>query len=1197
MSKNNHENIETFNLSKEELMNCFGSQIYSQSSKSNYDYQNENNSQEMNNEENRDINQQREIPQAYNGLDDSNSKYSKNSVNRDEILKNVCYGFIDLFFSQKNELRGIKEEIKKLQNLMINNNNNNAFNNDNNGNRKKIDKSRKNNNQKSSVYNNINNNNENFNYTFKNSKKNQLLNANQLKDSLNQNQSINYKKDNKRQTIPTLSKKPRNKSPNLLSKPKPEIPETVLEVEEEYELANTNQKKHIREKEFNDNYIKDPFINSNSKEEDIEINLANIKDDEFDEVLKNRNPNKNKLKNNPFIKSSELKKKPNPNNNKDIYINNNKKELKDDSSNVDINNKENNEKNEEIDINDPNLGVLNLDLDEALSDFKVGGKRITFKVNDNLRKIMNKEISSLDEPVNILEELDKNKKPSNIFHNNSKLSTSSNMVSKNKLNADFDLKIKASKRNYNTMISNSKNIKNIEEKSESKDIIEENKNGSSMKDRKKFLQDIKKYGHPDDNDDIVPKLSLNLIKSNPTSNTNTQNSLIKKIKNKKFSYSTISNCQFYCLCQKESNKKKSDNIFIENSKCKICKNKGIINIHNFKKGFYYYILNNPETTINISNNNFKLLGSELKEINDKDKSIIKDLDNFFNYQFIFLVYDKYIKLSREKENSSEQHIEDLIEDIYKKLIDKYVYIFIKSKRSFLTEVAEGESSLGFANALLLLMNIKKSEDNISSDKIIEFSDGYKSCFTTIKSNDPINKLMNNHQMTLHNWMNVEIAMAKVLNISEDFSINIKIYYNAISPSKDVNTDFSSVNYGPLIDKKKFLSKNILELRNDGGEISLINVIIIKKYEYYINNKTKKQRCSRKKYENDLLKLPESSEKKNYENDGEEKNNNNHERIKEPDSLIFHFLVIAMDYDVYLNIKNKNRNENKNLEQMLKKKYIIDFCVKSTDIYEMIEEGKIYQLMFLNLENKNNNSNNNIIPNNKKYYYNLKENDIIIKFNDKSEINEISLGINYKSDNDYKETLELINKSINLTNNQDIGKIFIDCIENNKVFNSKQYLNKEYFIVGIYSGYLDKISSIQSSEKNESSEINNSDEYVNRYIFLTLGESKIAIIKIHKDDFFWIDVKSNSIKDKIFHCKDVLFKEIIYYDEDSNQPKITGQNKMENSIPLLSLETNNYSLINYGNYNKSKENKEEIDLLIKYRNDNKELVDKIAKLIP
>ena len=151
------------------------------------------------------------------------------------------------------------------------------------------------------------------------------------------------------------------------------------------------------------------------------------------------------------------------------------------------------------------------------------------------------------------------------------------------------------------------------------------------------------------------------------------------------------------------------------------------------------------------------------------------------------------------------------------------------------------------------MNIKKSEDNISSDKIIEFSDGYKSCFATIKSNDPINKLMNNHQMTLHNWMNVEIAMAKVLNISEDFSINIKIYYNAISPSKDVNTDFSSVNYGPLIDKKKFLSKNILELRNDGGEISLINVIIIKIYEYYIKKRTNKHRCSRKNYENDLLK--------------------------------------------------------------------------------------------------------------------------------------------------------------------------------------------------------------------------------------------------------------------------------------------------------------------------------------------------------
>ena len=44
MSNNYRERNEAtdgFNLSKEEFMNCFGSQIASQSSKSNYDYQNE----------------------------------------------------------------------------------------------------------------------------------------------------------------------------------------------------------------------------------------------------------------------------------------------------------------------------------------------------------------------------------------------------------------------------------------------------------------------------------------------------------------------------------------------------------------------------------------------------------------------------------------------------------------------------------------------------------------------------------------------------------------------------------------------------------------------------------------------------------------------------------------------------------------------------------------------------------------------------------------------------------------------------------------------------------------------------------------------------------------------------------------------------------------------------------------------------
>ena len=106
-------------------------------------------------------------------------------------------------------------------------------------------------------------------------------------------------------------------------------------------------------------------------------------------------------------------------------------------------------------------------------------------------------------------------------------------------------------------------------------------------------------------------------------------------------------------------------------------------------------------------------------------------------------------------------------------------------------------------------------------------------------------------------------------------------------------------------------------------------------------------------------------------------------------------------------------------------------------------------------------------------------------------------------------------------------------------------------------------------------------------------NKIAIIKLHKEDFFFIDVKSNSINDKIFNCYDILFKEIIYFDTDNNQPKITGRNKFENSVPLLSLETNSYTSINYLNYTK---NIEQIDIFLKYKENNQALVDMLIKAI-
>ena len=301
-------------------------------------------------------------------------------------------------------------------------------------------------------------------------------------------------------------------------------------------------------------------------------------------------------------------------------------------------------------------------------------------------------------------------------------------------------------------------------------------------------------------------------------------------------------------------------------------------------------------------------------------------------------------------------------------------------------------------------------------------------------------------------------------------------------------------------------------------------------------------------------------------------NNNINEIKEPDLIFFHFQAIAMDYEIYNLIKkgeniNSNNTNNKNFENMLKKKYVIEFCVRYQGIYDNIEVGKMYQLMFLNLENKNSANNG------KKYYgKKFKENSLLIKFNDKSQLNEIPLNVNYKTDKAYITTNELINKNISLTNNIDIGKVFIECEESQKEFNRSQYANKEVSLTGIYSGYVDKIRSCLSPQNN-----NNNSE---------VNEGNLEEEKLER-------YKSNLIKDKIFNCTDIIFSEIIYFDNDNSQPKITGNNKMENSIPLLNFKTNCYTSINFGNYNK---NKEQIDIFNKFKEKNKKLVDLISEVI-
>jgi len=61
------------------------------------------------------------------------------------------------------------------------------------------------------------------------------------------------------------------------------------------------------------------------------------------------------------------------------------------------------------------------------------------------------------------------------------------------------------------------------------------------------------------------------------------------------------------------------------------------------------------------------------------------------------------------------------------------------------------------------MNISNSPETLNGDKIIEFSDALNYALRTINKYDPIKKLLD--QMTLHNWMKVQIGMSKVLNIT------------------------------------------------------------------------------------------------------------------------------------------------------------------------------------------------------------------------------------------------------------------------------------------------------------------------------------------------------------------------------------------------------------------------------------------------
>ena len=65
------------------------------------------------------------IPSSNNQILSNNNLLNNNNNNyniftsKNDVLKNLCHGFIDCFFSQKDELENIKNEIQKLQWMLI----------------------------------------------------------------------------------------------------------------------------------------------------------------------------------------------------------------------------------------------------------------------------------------------------------------------------------------------------------------------------------------------------------------------------------------------------------------------------------------------------------------------------------------------------------------------------------------------------------------------------------------------------------------------------------------------------------------------------------------------------------------------------------------------------------------------------------------------------------------------------------------------------------------------------------------------------------------------------------------------------------------------------------------------------------------------------------------------------------------------
>ena len=434
---------------------------------------------------------------------------------------------------------------------------------------------------------------------------------------------------------------------------------------------------------------------------------------------------------------------------------------------------------------------------------------------------------------------------------------------------------------------------------------------------------------------------------------------------------------------------------------------------------------------------------------------------------------------------------------------------------------------------LKLLSIKKS---VEEEYQLELSDGYKSVYSIINKNNPIKKLILNGN--IYPGIILNIGLSIIDNITEDFQVYIQIFYNSL---KLIYND-NNIELGP-IKNEEFMFKNISDLLSEGGEVSKISIMVIKKYDYYINNFTKKQRISRSKQDEIEQDLKENLEKF-YDSGTKIKNETQNNLYKEPDNCIICFRLICIDSLVYKWMKNKNPNfQIDYINELSKIKCILDFFVKSFEIYENFEEGKIYEICLINMMKKG-----------KNFIINSTEKNCVKLFvNDMSIFKEEIMDKNFKSEDIYKEVMS------NVINNFKLDKINFDICD---YLTQIKYeygiinINDEFSFNGLYSYYMDKLIQRENKSKDKSEEINV------RYLFFVGLNCFNILLQIHDVNFF--NFKINGKNKRTYLWKNILYKALLYFDEELNQlvsvnnQKFKEGNEQYLSNIIIHLETFNYS---------------------------------------